>query len=653
MNKPEILSIIQGYCNQSEVHTRLLDIMISLMCTNKKGKWDGGARQKRRALKGKASNEVNAFVEGVSTEMYNLVITHDTYNEDLSILGTQFQPNPEGIAEHSKKREDIYEVCDAYIAEIAYDLRSEAAKDFQLYGKQFVPATEHIDVRKGIFAAYSPKHTHFFQENMARMKDELEKFQGMIGERHILSAEAMSNTPARIRRFNYDVTMYRRRFLIPEQDDKNAYLPNSQMKAFKQLMRMSTDELYSIAIKTPYTNFDYRLRKYAMLLIAITQGKVIRAMFATAEKYMFSPDALAELEGDILAEGITLKEAVEIASLDVADTALAEHEGIVSAKLYTLCRGYKEVLDTGSSDLWAERDAIASGIVNALHQLGHHWALIIGDFDNPDHKHARRLFAEWLVEYCPYFVDVDPSSKEFDAFIKLVLSPLMYGARQPGVYKALIGERWDENREVDEELYAEGNQFMLSLPAFDGVTPDELHNSLGSMCDMIAAQYHECFPELSEAMDVIGKWVLKELMNGEIPRLVTPSGSVIVLSTVRRKDATHQVTFEHDGKSKEVWVSEKGLCVLDLVSAAFSWFMHNTDAEIITLLSVQLAELSIPHFTNHDAVFVRYIDIPILIETFNNVLNEINGAQMLVTSGGCEPSGPFQPFPKTAKTLVR
>ena len=154
-------------------------------------------------------------------------------------------------------------------------------------------------------------------------------------------------------------------------------------------------------------------------------------------------------------------------------------------------------------------------------------------------------------------------------------------------------------------------------------------------------------------MDTIGKWVLDFLMKGKIPRLVTASGSAILLSTVRRKDATHRVAFEHGGKTKEVWVSEKGLCITDLVSAAFSWFMHNTDAEIITLLTVRLGELGIPHFTNHDAVFIRYCDIPILIETFNSVLNEINGERILVVTGGCEAAGDFQPFPKRAETLVR
>jgi len=646
----DIRKLCLGYCEQPEVRDRLRDYMLVLMNLNKKGKWDGGSRNQRRILKNKASSEVNAFVEAVSTELYNVVITHPDYHEDLC-FGHPQNPDREAIEEHIRRRNAIYATIDSYLGSLASDLRCEVAPSFKLYTKQFVPATEHVSVTEGNFVVNSPKHTHLLRPDQCT--DQHMNLSGQIGEEHVLACEALSNTSARLDQYGWNVECCIRREMCETFDDKESQMANSIFKAIKDLFRLSIGELLSIAIKTPYTNLDYRLRKYARLLISITSGKSVRELYRTADPYEFTDEVRAAIESDIIHSGMSLEDALLISDISVREAAELVWNKAITRRQLTLARGYRMGIDTKTTNIWAEIDAIASGIVNALLQLGDEWALIIGDADHPDHKHARLILAEYLVDHVPYFAGQDPASKEMDAFIKLVLSPLMYGARKQGVHKSLIGQPWDEFAEVDLELYAEVNQFMMSLPAFDGCTPEELNESIGDLCEKIGEAYHECFPQLSAAMEHINDMIIDMLLDGKIPKLFTPSGSVILLSTVRRKDTTHQVKFRYgdDEKQKEVWVSEKNLCVRDLVSAAFSWILHNTDAEIISQLTVRLASQQIPHFTNHDAVFCRYCDIPIVIREFTASCNDINGERALVTYG-CEPSGPFRPFPSTARTLV-
>jgi hypothetical protein len=650
------LKIVQAYCEQTEVRDRLRDMMLVIMNLNKKGKWDGGSRTSRRVRKNKACGSINAFVEGVSTELYNLIVSHPDYHEVLD-FGHPMSPDREAIKEHIERREAIYDTVDTYLAGLASDLRTEVAPDFKLFAKQYVLATEHISVTEGNFVVNSPKHTHLLRI------DETEKgafdpingylnMAGQIGQVHSNACEVISNTAARCDRYNWDVNCHLRRHLLETETERESLMSGSLFSALKTLFRASPLEVLSIAIKTPYTNLDYRLRKYARLLIAITAGKAVRELFRTDEPYDFTDSVREAIETDIIDSGMSLEDALLISDIPVEEAAQLLWSKTITQRQLTLARGYRMGIDTKTTNIWAEIDAIASGIVNALLQLGDDLALIIGDADDPDHKHARLILATYLVEHCHYFAGQDPGSEEMDSFIKLILSPLMYGARQQGVHKSLIGQPYEEGVEVDMELYAEANQFMMGLPAFDGCTPEELNESIGALCEEIGEAYHECFPQLSAAMEQVNDMIIDILLDGKIPRLFTPSGSVILLSLVRRKDTTHQVTFEYgdDDKTKEVWVSQKGLCIRDLVSAAFSWILHNTDAEIISLLSVRLGDLSIPHFTNHDAVFCRYCDIPIVVREFTAACNEVNSDQEL-KKWGCN-AGTFVPFPDTARTLV-
>ena len=55
-------------------------------------------------------------------------------------------------------------------------------------------------------------------------------------------------------------------------------------------------------------------------------------------------------------------------------------------------------------------------------------------------------------------------------------------------------------------------------------------------------------------------------------------------------------------------MSNKKFLVKDIKTKAFSWFLHGIDAEIISLFTLKAHEAGIPHFTNHDAVFIRLCD---------------------------------------------
>jgi hypothetical protein len=624
-----------------QLHIREADCrayMLRLMNTGQAGVWTGdGSRAAKRPSKGnmKAAKSVNAFMERQCTEIFNAGIL----NKEIPV--------------DDEARQKAMMVIEEMLGTHSYMYRQELASQVVRDDRDFILASEHVDVYSGNYPVESPRHTHLKRSDQVNHLDVLGHH---IGDVHGVACSAVSNTWSSLCLTQWDIIKFRLRLL--DIDERESMCSGSIRRAMRKYARLAAEA--PVYIKTPFTNLDYRMRKYARMILAITGGKALRSMhcsepydFTDEVKVIFEtmllPKAFPDIEADALLEAAAAYGRLPWKKLAETDLTFAN---------IRLVRAYALGLDTDKTNYWLELDAVASGIVNALLQLGIPLGVIIGDLDDPAHVHARRVFAEHLVETVDAFASCDPADPDFDVFLKLVLSPLMYGAMMQGVHKALIGERWDEDAEVDEDLYAEASEFLMALPMFKGKAVQEVHDLLGGkdgLCADIGIAYSGCFPELAAAMEQVASKVQTILEAGDIPEFTTVSGGRCLLSMIKRRGGTRPVHFDYEASSgltvsTQAWTSSKVTAIKALVAAAFSWVLHNTDAEIISHFSALADDASIPHFTNHDAIMVRVCDMFKAIRLYTSSANSVNSQQVLVNAFGC-PAAEYIPLPDDARSL--
>jgi len=607
--------------------------MLRLMNLNKQGPWVDPKKSSRQ----KSSPAVQAFMDKMAGEFYSMTI-------EQGIVGTD-----------DAAREAAMELVQQGLGTMSYAIRQEVAGDVVLEDRQYVPGDEWVNVLDCNYPVESPRHTQLKRSDQV---DAGEVYH--ISQTHIDACSVLSNTLSWFDEEQFLICMGVKVKLDPE--EQNDYMGSKSVGSFKKYFRMASgQDRPEIYIKQPLTNLDYRFRKYAIMLLSITGNKRIRSIH-NAPSYAFTERCRDLMENLFIAkEGYTPDEAYRIGGWRTKQFVAAIRSEELTEAQIKMFRCYKKARDTGMCHYWCEIDAVASGIVNALMQLGHEWGVQIADINHPLHKHARKIYAEYLVEHEDYFASCDPDDPEFDAFIKLVLSPLMYGAMKQGVYKSLIGERWNEDEEVDKDLYEKASAFMKKLPILKNVDdPHEVNDILGrrgGLCERIGIAYGFCFPDLKAAMDKAIEFVTAKLEAGEIPEFTTASGGRCRLSMFKRTSNTGPIKFSYENQHGEeiktqAWVSEKKTEIERLVTAAFSWLLHNTDAEIISLFTVRAGAADIPHFTNHDAIFCRLCDFDQVQRIFIGCVNDVNREQHLVKVFDCEPVGEFQEIPITGQALA-
>ena len=505
--------------------------------------------------------------------------------------------------------------------------------------RQLFPANETIDVRDmdGNFPAVCRRWCD--QE---------------VSELHISACEILSNTPFGFSPERFAGIMERRRDFPVRLDqgcDREGYFGIKAMRAIEHSVATDADAL----VKAPVGNLDYRVRKYPWRLVNI-QGHPRMRSIITAPRYDFTDYVRGVFEDRVLRDQFhyTPAQAREVGSKPMY--AFLTSGG--SETVYHACHAYHTACISGTCDYWGEFDLIGSGMVNGWWQLRSPQAIRSADSAHADWVHPRTLFAEKLSSKLSLFATFEPTDGLYQKFLKLILSPLQYGAGAPGVFFALTGVKYDEDTEVDWELFRDVNALLQATfgtqdpshskeeaAAAAKAFSDDVFDLAGS----IAACYAQCFPDLKGAEIAVGDTFESELKRGNVPEFTSFSGGRMRGPVIKRLQSTHVCRgVDADpnairSRTTDVWVSDKVVDPEKLRSAAFSWILHNIDAEIISLLVIRLHEAGIPCFTNHDAVFIplwAYDDMQAILAA---CIAEVNSHNILIDQFGCTPVSQDEP----------
>lgn len=486
-------------------------------------------------------------------------------------------------------QEDCDEIEKQILGEV-YDLDQKAG-DVEPQSNYFVPSDEVVDVTdtKSVWFAH------------IRRPATLEH---VVSSLHADACQIKSNTlmfPNKKR----IISLAEYRLQFPVKALKGATRSSwMHTKALNELLDIDQ----GIAIKYVYGNFDTRPRTYAKKgNVGLTGGEAYRASF-DSEVYAFDSEVQYLFEEKILKRQFQLSpdKALQYASLSDKD-CMARH----GVPLWKAVTAYKEGVDTQLCHYWAEIDLMGSGPVNGSCQINDQGLFSqISDISHDKWIHVRKLFANHLSERYPSLASLP--WEEFDKLLKLVLSPLQYGAGGPGVYNGLTGNKYEEAIEVDWELYSEVNTTLRAMFPTEDV--DEFEKEVMAFAKVLHKEYCICFWRLKKAMDAVTKAYAGFLEAGQIPTYTSYSGQVNYGPVAKRsKTKTHWAetsVVNAFGKTVpfKAKVSDKKFLVKDLKSCAFSWFLHGIDAEIISLFTIKAHDAGIQHFTNHDAVFIRLCD---------------------------------------------
>lgn len=364
-----------------------------------------------------------------------------------------------------------------------------------------------------------------------------------------------------------------------------------------------------VALKYVYSNFDHRPRTYAKKGNAgLTGGEAYRGCF-DSEPYDFDSMVQFLFEEKILKRQFRLSPDKSLARAALSDKQCIARHGVA---LWRAVKTYKEGLDTGSCSYWAEVDLMGSGQVNTCCQINDQGLFSrISDRAHPHWVHVRTIFARHLIERYPEMDTLD--ALELDMLLKLVLSPLQYGAGKKGVFQALTGvEYTEEIEEIDWELFEGVNKTLKGL--FPSEDVDVFVKDVQQFAKLLHKEYCSCFSQIKKLMDSITKAYGGFLEAGQIPEYTSYSGQVNYGLVGKRGEAGEHwaktSVLNEFGKTVpfKAKVCKKIFKVKYLKPAAFSWFMHGIDGEIISLFTVLAHEKGISHFTNHDAVYIRLCD---------------------------------------------
>ena len=102
---------------------------------------------------------------------------------------------------------------------------------------------------------------------------------------------------------------------------------------------------------------------------------------------------------------------------------------------------------------------------------------------------------------------------------------------------------------------------------------------------------------------------------------------------VKRLDSTHDARVPEETElctvTHDVACSNKRFGPDNMATAAFSWVLHNIDAEIISLFVVRAHAAGIPCFTNHDAVFIPLWAWKQTQRIFTSCVEDVNSHRVL------------------------
>ena len=482
-----------------------------------------------------------------------------------------------------------------------------------------------------------------------------------VSDVHAQSAYIMSNTMFGIDWEQYDILMECRSDLpvrAKQGMTREGWLPRRVVQFLSPLA-----DVDSLLLKTPYGNFDYRMRKYSWEQLSITGNPRLRSL-VTCPLYDFSDEVRTTMETKVLRDqfNLTPDEALSIAK----NNGYKYMKEGGSAPVLRACRAYHHALISGSCDYWGEFDAIGSGIINGWMQLGQVQAVKSGDKAHPDFIHPRTLFAIKVSMAVSTFAGIDPEASDIQTVLKSSLPACQYGAGETGVYKALTGRKVDsEAPDVDWEQFAKVNAVLHKLYPYR----DESHSeaeaaaaaqrfdvALQGLCASLAQAYADCFPDLKKAEGKVSRKFVAELESNQIPEFTSHSGSIMRGPVYRRIDGNHDalvlVDTELGRTSTTVECGNKNFDPQALTSVGLSWVLHNIDAEIISLVTVRCHKAGIPCFTNHDAIFIPLWAYDQVCLIFAKVVEEVNSTRVLVDTFNCRSLGKTPKFSKAKAPLV-
>jgi hypothetical protein len=419
--------------------------------------------------------------------------------------------------------------------------------------------------------------------------------------------------------------------------DQNGYMNRRVKRAIASHIKKG-----NTPVTVPYSNLDYRMRRYATLLVSITLGKKIRGCFLTPEPYAVDEELLEVmviwcLMGQF---GLTPDDAAEIVAMGMVQAVVS---GRCNEEAFACCDEFMKAKTTGYCSYWGSFDAMSSGIVIAEADVGLAEAALHGDRSHPGHEHAGTTYLRECCSEIPELMVFEPDNPVLKPLRSAALSALQFGAGPPGVYKALTGQKFDEDADdVDWDNFLKVHELLRQLNPTDD--PNAFNTWLMELADGLAAAYERAYPALKAAESTVQKRFSDDLDRGVVPSFTTPSGEIIHGALLKRTEGTHQVNASYQttiGRRKSgVFVSNKTRDPDKLKMAAFSWVIHTLDAEIISYVSIELDELGVPHFTNHDCVYAPLWAYKIVNRLMAEAINKVTAARVLVNQFGCEDHGP-------------
>lgn len=470
-----------------------------------------------------------------------------------------------------------------------------------------------------------------------------------IPDLHIQACQILSNTAFGIDWVQYDDIQTRRRDYPRKAKlgcTQEGYFPNKVRRAIAEVrgnyVHIASDGLVSdnVLLKTPIGNLDYRMRKYGWTMLNIMGNPRIRSII-TCPTYEFTEQVRGIFEDKVLMAQFNLSPDDALGIANNQGYGFLRDGG--SEATLRACRSYRDALVSGQCDYWGEFDAIGSGIINAWMQLGKDQAIKSGDFTHPDHIHPRTLFAVLLRKNVSAFANMDPTDTMLDAMLKLVLPALQYGAGQPGVLNSLTGRKWCEEEDVDWDLFNKVSPFLTMMFPFHDESHDEdeakvaaekFHAAVSDFAGVLASQYAVSFSEIKAAEVATADYFKAELEAGRVPEFTSFSGARMLGPVAKRLDATHDARVPEETElctvTHNVACSNKRFGPDNMATAAFSWVLHNIDAEIISLFVVRAHAAGIPCFTNHDAVFIPLWAWEQAQRIFTECVVEVNRHRILV-----------------------
>ena len=482
------------------------------------------------------------------------------------------------------------EDCEAIEKELlkaAYDLDSKVGDVDAIESRYLTEPVDITDSSSPWFASMRrpchPKHT-LSQAHIDAAKIRTEQFNLIKNERRFLAVQE-------------------HRLTLPIKADKGR--TRSSYFTARDAAHLAS---ISGAVVIPIGNFDYRPRVYPKLGNSGIQGGPGYRHIWDSPDYAFDSMVRFLFEEKILSRQfqLTPDKAKELARKSDAELIACHGEDVWSA-----IRAYENSLKTGICNYWAEIDLMGSGPTNVSCAIKDQ-ALFrrISDISHDEWMHVRMIWAEHLRENYESLKALDDACMH--KLLKLVLSPLQYGAGVPGTYHGLTGQKYDEDIEVDWKLFSEVNVILKGL--FPTDDPNEFAEELYEFAKVLHQDFGKCFSKIKGLMDSVTKAYKECLEAGQVPTYTSYSGQVNYGPVVKRsKTKTHWAeTTVTNRFGKDVpfkaKVSDKVPNAQKVAGCAFSWFFHGVDSEIITLFTILAHEQGIMHHTNHDAIFIRLCD---------------------------------------------